>query len=106
MAEKVNELGCEHLNKRDFEMLGRVFEAEILNGLPVPEANSQWLINGSDMKRCCYQSLQYEGYRRKDNHEQLMVKGQILICSTCNAEMICELGESKRLRWGMQKDAV
>lgn len=23
--------GCEHLNKRDFELLGRVFEAEILN---------------------------------------------------------------------------
>lgn len=26
--------GCERLRKRDFELLGRVFEAEILNQLP------------------------------------------------------------------------
>lgn len=33
--------GCEHLNKRDFELLGRVFEAEIGNRLPAQIGKSK-----------------------------------------------------------------
>lgn len=35
------EQGCEHLNKRDFGLLGRVFEAEILNLLPAQIGQSK-----------------------------------------------------------------
>jgi hypothetical protein len=31
---KPEDNGCEHLKKRDFELLGRVFQAEITNMLP------------------------------------------------------------------------
>lgn len=33
--------GCEKLNKRDFQLLGRVFEAEIYNSLPAQIGKSK-----------------------------------------------------------------
>lgn len=69
----------------------------------MPSPNSTWLINDEGMKRCCYFALRREGYRRADAQEVLMAQGQILKCSTCGSEMICETGNSGRLRWGMKK---
>jgi hypothetical protein len=40
MTALANE-GCEHLSKRDFELLGRVFNAEILNQLPAQIGKSK-----------------------------------------------------------------
>lgn len=72
----------------------------------MPSPNSTWLINDKGMDLCCYQSLQYEGYRRKDAKEELMVQGQVLKCSTCGSEMVCETGISGRLRWALVKENV
>ena len=41
LARDAGEEGCEHLNKRDFELLGRVFEAEITNHLPAQIGKSK-----------------------------------------------------------------
>lgn len=55
------------------------------------------------MKNCCYQHLQIEMYARKEGRRELMVNGQTLNCPDCNSEMICETGDSGKLRWGMPK---
>lgn len=47
----MSEEGCEHLKNRDFELLGRVFEAEITNLLPAQIGKSKAVL-----------SLQERGY--------------------------------------------
>jgi hypothetical protein len=37
--------GCEHLKKRDFELLGRVFQAEIQNLLPAQIGKSRAVLS-------------------------------------------------------------
>lgn len=39
------EEGCEKLSKRDFQLLGRVFEAEILNLLPAQIGKSKGVLS-------------------------------------------------------------
>jgi len=68
----------------------------------VAETNATWRVNRTGMKQCCYATLQYEIYRRKDRDEELLKKGNTLICEKCKSEMICEEGISGRLRWGMK----
>lgn len=40
--------GCEKLNKRDFQLLGRVFEAEIANRLPAQIGGSKAIASLQD----------------------------------------------------------
>lgn len=68
----------------------------------VAEPNTTWRVNQKDMKSCCYESLKFEMRRRKDEQIELMRKGDLLFCDTCKTEMICELGESNKLRWGLR----
>lgn len=41
LGRDAGEGGCEHLNKRDFQLLGRVFEAEIASRLPAQIGKSK-----------------------------------------------------------------
>lgn len=63
------------------------------------EPSSQWRVNRDGMDPCCYLELKYEMYRRKGVQEELMREGDVLKCSTCNSEMICDPGHDGRLRW-------
>lgn len=69
----------------------------------VSDPNSTWRVNQRDMKQCCYQSLLYDMNARKDEGRPLIGDGQRLKCGNCGSEMICETGDSGRLRWGMKK---
>lgn len=64
----------------------------------------EWRVNYKDLKICCRVALDFEIVRRTNEGEPLMNKGDILICETCGTEMICEIGESKKLRWGLKRD--
>lgn len=64
------------------------------------EPNSTWRVNRDGMNPCCYLELKCELYRRKGENEPLMVENDILKCSTCNSEMICDPSlNDQRLRW-------
>lgn len=65
-----------------------------------PNSIWEWRVNRKDMPQCCYTSLLSEAYRRHDAKEELMKNGDILKCSTCNSEMICDPSlNDQRLRW-------
>ena len=67
------------------------------------ETNSNWRVNRTGVKTCCYAKLQYEMYRRREAGEDLMRDGDMLTCETCHAEMICDKGTADRLRWRLMQ---
>lgn len=69
------------------------------------EPNSRWRVNREGMEQCCYYDLLSEMHRRKGLNEPLMVNGDILKCSTCNSEMVCDPSlNDQRLRWRWKGD--
>lgn len=60
-------------------------------------------VNKNRLKRCCVTLLASELYRRKDAGEPLMRLGDTLKCNSCQTEISCEVGKSKKLRWGKKE---
>lgn len=69
----------------------------------VLRTNTPWRYNLKDMKPCCKQSLALEMYRRQQAGEEVMSDRDEFQCNQCGRLMICEIGESGKLRWGLKR---
>lgn len=61
--------------------------------------------NEEGMNPCCKTTLMLEMYRRRDEGEEIHVENDVIKCSTCNSEMICDPSlNDQRLRWRWKGD--